>query len=121
MRHPTKKTCLRTAHVGIDLVDVSRFRRFQRDPRHVFLQKVFSTSEILHCFEYKKPAPHLAGIFAAKEAASKALGTARFPFAELEIRHAQDGSPHVWKNGRKLPVRVSITHTETMAAAVAFR
>jgi phosphopantetheinyl transferase (holo-ACP synthase) len=49
------------------------------------------------------------------------MGTARFPFAELEIRHAKDGSPQVWKNGRKLAVRVSIAHTQTTAAAVAMR
>ncbi|MBI3442690.1 MAG: holo-ACP synthase [Candidatus Sungbacteria bacterium] len=115
------RTAQGTCNIGIDLVDVSRFRRFSRNPRHAFLKKVFSAREILYCFQYKKPSIHLAGIFAAKEAASKALGTARFPFAELEIRHAKDGTPHVWKNGRKLPVRVSIAHTRTMAAAVAMR
>ena len=110
-----------TKKVGIDLADVARFRRFNGHVAHPFLKRVFFESEIRHCFAYTSPAPHLAGIFAAKEAASKALGASRFPFAELEVRHAKDGTPEVWRNGRRVLVSVSISHTASLAAAVAIR
>ncbi len=105
--------------IGIDMVEVSRFKILARTPWHPFLKKSFSTRELDHCFSHADPAPHLAGIFAAKEAASKALGARRYPFIELEIRSAKDGMPEVWKKGKKLAVRISITHTSRMAAAVA--
>ena len=106
---------------GIDIVDISRFRRFKKDREHAFLKKAFSAREIEYCFKYADPAPHLGGLFAAKEAASKALGVSRFPFVSLEIRHSKDGAPEVWKAGRKLSVSVSVSHSAGIAAAIAIR
>jgi len=40
-----------------------------------FLRRVFTDGEIAYCTRRRHPAPHLAGRFAAKEAAMKALGT----------------------------------------------
>lgn len=107
--------------IGIDLVEISRFERFANDSEAAFLKKVFSAREIGYCFGYKDFAPRLAGTFAAKEAASKALGVDRFPFAELEIRRTKKGAPEVWRKGKRLSVKVSITHTDSIAAAIAAR
>ncbi len=105
--------------VGIDMTEVARFRPFIRNKKHSFLQKAFSQKELAYCFSYKNPAQHLAGIFAAKEAAAKALGADRVFFIELEIRHTPEGAPEVWKKNRKLSIAISITHTDTLAAAIA--
>ena len=105
--------------VGIDCVDIVRFEKFKDKSKHLFLKKVFFENELKHCFSYKSPASHLAGIFAAKEAVSKALGTRLFPFVEIEIRHEKSGSPIAYKKGKKLPVKVSITHTNIIACAIA--
>ena len=40
-----------------------------------FLNRVFTQGEIAYCTRRRNPVPHLAGRFAAKEAAMKALGT----------------------------------------------
>ncbi len=40
-----------------------------------FLQRIFTEGEIAYCTRRRDPVPHLAGRFAAKEAAMKALGT----------------------------------------------
>ena len=40
-----------------------------------FLRRVFTDGEIAYCTQRRNPVPHLAGRFAAKEAAMKALGT----------------------------------------------
>ncbi len=108
---------MRQSRVGIDLVEISRFKGLGR--HSVFLRRVFHTQEINYCFERSDPTTHFAGMFAAKEAASKALGVEQYPFIELEIRHAKNGAPEVWYKKRRLLVHISITHTKTMAAAVA--
>ena len=104
-------------NIGMDLVEVSRFNSFDKIDHKV--KKIFSDYEIKYCLDHKDPAVHFAGIFAGKEAVSKALGTEKFPFIELEIRHAKDGSPEVWNKGKKISVKISITHTSLIAAAVA--
>jgi len=109
------------AIAGIDLAEVSRFSPMAKDRKHAFLKKVFSPEEIAYCFSRSNTAQHLAGMFAAKEAASKALGVEKYPFAEIEVRHTESGAPQAWsrKTGRKLKVSISITHTSSIAAAVA--
>ena len=105
--------------VGIDLVTVSRFNKFVQDKNHPFLVKVFSSVELEYCFSYENPDVHLAGHFALKEAVSKALGTSKYPFVEVEVRHGKEGEPEVWHKGIKLSVKVSISHTEEYACAIA--
>lgn len=105
--------------VGIDIVDVDRFEKFNSKTSDPFLKKVFFEKELEYCFSYKNPAPHLAGTFSVKEAVSKALGVKLFPFAEIEIRHQKDGKPIVFHKGKKLSVKISITHTDKVAAAIA--
>lgn len=113
---PVKKSTIPL--VGLDIVEVIRFKKFKKvtDP---FLNKVFSEKEIQYCFSHKDPSVHLAGFFALKEAVSKALGTTRYPFAEIEVRHSEDGAPAVFHKGKKLKVGVSISHTKDTAIAIA--
>jgi holo-[acyl-carrier protein] synthase len=110
---------MKTPGIGVDAVDVARFRPLTKKKHAALLARLFTESERVYCLSYRDPAPHFAGLFAAKEAASKALCTGTFPVLSLEIRHAKDGSPQVWKSGRRVRVGISITHTETIAAAVA--
>jgi holo-[acyl-carrier protein] synthase len=105
--------------IGIDCVDVGRFLEFKNDQSHPFLKKVFHPKELEYCFSYKNPEVHLAGFFALKEAASKALGVKLFPFAEIEVRHDNNGAPEVWHNEKKIDIKVSISHTESVAIAIA--
>jgi len=105
--------------IGIDVVDVSRFEKFNSKTKDNFLKKIFFEKELIYCFSFKKSAPHLAGFFSAKEAVSKALGIKLFPFAEIEIRHGKDGEPIAFHKGKKLSIKISITHTDTIAAAIA--
>lgn len=104
-------------NIGIDIVDISRFQDMARGD--AFIKKVFTEREIAYCFAFDDFAPHLAGIFAAKEAAAKALGTAKYPFFNLEIGHSASGAPLVYMKEKRLPVRISITHSKQTAIAVA--
>src|SRR5262249_58946396 len=61
--------------LGMDLCEVDRVERLlQRDREH-FLRRVFGEAEIAYCEARRRPAPHFAARFAAKEAFLKAVGT----------------------------------------------
>ena len=98
------------------MAEVARFKSLK--PISAFIQKVFSAYEREYCFARSNTAQHLAGIYAAKEAASKALGVEKYPFIQIEVRHAKSGAPELWHKNKKLKAAVSITHTAAMAAAV---
>ncbi|MCL1862761.1 MAG: holo-ACP synthase [Defluviitaleaceae bacterium] len=109
--------------VGVDIVKVERFEKYVADPSCAFMQKIFTSRER----EYLsgKKAQSIAGIFAAKEAVAKALGTGfagRLP-RDIEILHKQSGMPYVVlhkkKSRRRYKIHVSISHTDTDAIAYA--
>ena len=105
--------------IGLDIVDISRFRKLKRTA--AVLEKTFTSRELDYCFAFKDPAPHLAGLFAAKEAVAKSLDGQAVVY-EIEIRHEKSGKPTVWqKNKQDKKIAVSITHTDTIAAAIAIK
>src|SRR3954454_6623502 len=61
--------------LGIDVTDLPRIARAFDQYGERFLRRVFTEREIAYCTRRRNPVPHLAGRFAAKEAAMKALGT----------------------------------------------
>ena len=77
--------------------------------------RVFSEAEWAYAFRDAKSAQHLAGIFAAKEAAMKAYGRAGVKeFRSFEVRHNASGAPALAVRGSSL----SISHDKHMAIAV---
>ena len=93
-----------------------------------FLRRVFTEQEIAYCKRRRDPVPHLAGRFAAKEAAMKALGTGHSQgvlWKDIEVVRL-GGPPQLELHGGAarraavLHVRrslVTITHAETIAMA----
>jgi len=111
--------------IGIDIVKIERFKNVTER----FIQKTFTPREQ----EYLKTrqAQSMAGIFAAKEAVVKALGTGFRGFwpTDVEIVHDSMGKPKVKLHGKARPkkrkgkarlnIEISITHSDTDAVAVA--
>ncbi|MCL2049536.1 MAG: holo-ACP synthase [Defluviitaleaceae bacterium] len=106
--------------IGIDIVKIARFENLSQ----AFLSRFFTEYER----EYiaAKGAESAAGMFAAKEAVVKALGTGfrGVSPADVEIRHKKSGQPYIVlrKNRgslRKRKIRISISHSDTDAVAVA--
>src|SRR5258708_39892516 len=65
-----------TVHgIGVDLVRIPRMRDVIARWDERFLRRVFTEGEIAYCRARRDPVPHFAARFAAKEAATKALGT----------------------------------------------
>lgn len=110
--------------IGTDIIEISRIK----DAKESFYKSVFTSRELLklHGSKYNS----LAGMFAAKEAVAKALGTGFMGFAPRDIEIVQDekGKPFCFLNngaeerlkeiGGK-DVYISISHSKENAVAVA--
>jgi len=111
--------------VGIDLLEIERLERaLDRHPR--LAERVFSEREIAYARARARPGRHLAARFAAKEAVLKALGMGGpLNLHEVEVRPGEPptvelrGSAARAAERRALEVRVSLTHSRDLAAAVA--
>ena len=116
--------------VGIDVVDVPRFRRLLDKHGERFRRRVFTAAELDLAAATTQAELTLAARFAAKEAAMKALGTGwseDVTFRDLEIGRDSRGAPRLTlRGGAKrqaddLGVRrchVSLSHVEAAAVAV---
>ena len=111
---------------GIDLVEIARFSKINPRIRQRFLERVYTDGEIVAC---NGRDDHLAGRFAAKEAAAKALGTGigDLHWHDLEFLPDENGKPVLYLHGEAARLAgekgwhswsVSITHTAATAAAV---
>ena len=113
-------------YVGIDLVEIARIARSLANPR--FLLRCFSEEERAMFARRGTPPQTVAANFAAKEAFGKALGSGIRGFALGEVAVLRDGAgaPYLALFGaarqlaeaRGLAFSVSLTHTDTTAAAV---
>jgi holo-[acyl-carrier protein] synthase len=116
--------------LGLDLAEVSRVSEVLERWGERFLMRVFSPGELNRARRHPRAfAEHVAGRFAAKEAAMKALGTGwrGIAFREISVRRDPRGKPRLELYGRALEraerlrvrsMEVSITHTADVAAAV---
>jgi holo-[acyl-carrier protein] synthase len=111
---------------GIDIIEIERIEAAVQRWGERFLARIYTDSEQAYC--RGKPR-RLAGRFAAKEAASKALGVGvrYIRWREIEILPDGRGKPRLTLHGRAAQVaerlgltgfEVSITHSRTDAVAV---
>ena len=61
------KTLIEKDGIGIDIVNVERFRKKIFKQNIKFYQRIFLESEIKYCLKFKSPYEHFAGKFALKE------------------------------------------------------
>ncbi|OGG50143.1 hypothetical protein A3D72_01075 [Candidatus Uhrbacteria bacterium RIFCSPHIGHO2_02_FULL_57_19] len=107
------------ASIGIDCVEIARFRRLRGASRRHFLERVFSGEERRYCGRFEDADSRLAGTFAAKEAVVKVL-SGRVAVADIEVLRKSTGSPTVKVRGRlRRDISVSITRAGGLACAVA--
>ena len=114
--------------IGIDATDIPRVAELVDKYGARFLERVFTPGEIAYCTKRRNPAPHLAGRFAVKEAAMKALGTGQSQgvlWKDIEVVRV-GGPPQLQLHGgaarraATMQVRrslVTITHSESLAMA----
>ena len=112
--------------VGLDLLDIARLERsLQRRPR--LAERLFTEAELSYAATRARPGQHLAARFCAKEAVAKSLGLRGWSFRDVEVVAADEGPPSARLSGAAarraaelgVEPRISLTHTETTAGAVA--
>lgn len=117
--------------VGCDLVDVDRIKKVVDKQGDTFVERVFTAEERAYCFRMKNPYTHLAARFAAKEAVAKAFTTGigeELGWRSISVSRGTRGQPIIKldKQGQELlkqvggaGIHISLSHTATMAMAVA--
>lgn len=112
---------------GIDTIEISRLDEIRPEIRSRFIQRVFTQKEISQARDRDDV---LSGLFAAKEAVSKALGTGigYVAWQDIEILHLNTGQPIVHLHGHATIIAdrlglkdwsVSISHDRNKAIALA--
>jgi holo-[acyl-carrier protein] synthase len=114
--------------LGVDSVEVGRFRKVAKRWGKAFLKRLFTDRELDYCFSHANPYPSLAARFAAKEAVLKALDArALWKWRDMEVRRAESGRPSIVLTGaaakhakhqRAKSFLISITHDAGRATAV---
>lgn len=113
--------------IGIDLVDIDRFRRsLERTP--TMRTRLFTPIELDYVAPQVDDAASLAARFAAREAVMKALGLGlgAFGFHDVWVERADSGAPSLVITGRAEELAIgagvrswhlSLTHSDTTAGA----
>lgn len=103
--------------VGCDIVNIQRFKQSVRRGGVKFLARIFSDHELAGSPSVET----LAGMFAAKEAALKALGLKLGEWHNIEVYREADGRPKLrllLLSSGPTDIAVSISHDGEYALAV---
>lgn len=103
---------------GIDIIEIERIKSAFNKYKN-FAGRIFTEDEIRRFAENGCRFEILAGMFAAKEAFSKYLGTGigKTAFRDIEVCHNANGSPYIRLRGVKSDASVSISHCRKYAVA----
>ena len=115
--------------IGIDVVKVERIMESLERFGERMERRLFTAGELEYCRRHKDPLPHLAARFAAKEAASKAIGTGMsqgIGFKHFEVHQPGGHQPKLEFHGPALErfqalacnaSHLSLTHDGGLAIA----
>ncbi len=113
------KKSLENFGIGIDIIDVKRFRAKNYKKNKNFYEKIFAKSEIDYCLKFKDPYPHFAGKFGIKESVIKSVQD-NITFQDISSSNSKN-RPIVeltGKKSKKYSFLVSVTHEREYAVAV---
>ena len=103
--------------VGIDIVDITRFKKLDSKKNSKFFERIFSKSEIQYCNKFKNSSEHFAGKFAIKESVRKCVGN-KIKFKDIVTDHQKSKPCVKIKNKPKYFFQVSISHDKNVGVAV---
>lgn len=116
---------------GIDIVEISRFRKAADKWNENFLNKIFTKNEIDYSRNRRFQSQHFAARFAAKEAILKAFGdklSSIQNWQDIEIMNDKSGRPYVIFHGSAKALKekekidsvvISMSHSKDHAVATA--
>ena len=115
--------------IGNDIIEIERIEKAIL--KEGFKNKVYTERELENILKRGNRVETYAGIFSAKEAISKAIGTGvrNFALTDLEILNDELNKPYVIISGRldkilkskseNFKIEISISHSKLYATAVA--
>lgn len=115
--------------LGIDVVEIDRIRALYQRHSDRFVGRILTNAEREYVLRHRDPTERLAGRWAAKEAAFKALGTGLdkgLRWQDVEVLPNADGKPELTFHGKASDItraleanriHVSISHSQLVAMA----
>ena len=105
--------------IGIDIVNVARFKKKPLRTNLDFYKKIFSTSEINYCKKFSSPYEHFAGKFAIKESVIKSIPD-KILLNDICISNSKNklGIKINGNLNKKYDFIVSVSHEKEFAIAV---
>jgi len=112
------KKILEIENIGIDIVEIKRFKNKNYSKNITFYKKIFLDSEIDYCNKFKSAYEHFAGKFAIKEAVIKSINE-NMSFLDIEIYY-KNSKPKIKlkKLNSKYSFLVSVSHEKDYAVAI---
>ena len=113
------KTLIEKDGIGIDIIDVERFRKKTFKQNIKFYQRIFLESEIKYCLRFKSPYEHFAGKFALKESVIKSIHD-KISFLDIKTSNSKYGPivRLVGEKSKEYSFLCSISHEKKFAVAV---
>ncbi len=115
--------------VGIDIIEIDRIKKSVDRFGDLFLNKIFTKTELKYSLSRANKYQHLAARFAAKEAIAKALATGwskGFRWKDIEIFNEKNGMPKVKLTGqlanfvsREKSLKITMSHSENYVTCFA--
>ena len=104
--------------IGIDISDISNFKKIPYEKNPGLYKKLFQDSEINYCLNHKDPYSHFAGKFALKEAVKKSINE-DIHISKIETLHKQS-KPFVTLIDcqNEYIFKTSISHEKNIAIAI---
>ena len=110
---------IESSGVGIDIVEVDRFKKKKYEKNKLFYKKIFVCSEINYCLKFKNSAERFAAKFAIKEAVIKSISE-KIHFIDIEIIYKNTKPGIKLRNSlqKKYNFLVSVSHEKDFAVAI---
>ena len=106
-------------NIGIDLIDIQKFKNKIYSKNKTFYEKIFLKSEIDYCKKFKSDYEHFAGKFAIKEATIKSIDE-NISFLDIEISY-RNSKPQITifgKQKNRYNFLASVSHDGGIATAI---
>ena len=113
------KTLSKKIGIGVDIVNINRFRKKKLQKNLNFYKKILSEPEIKYCTKFKSPYEHFAAKFAIKESVIKSIPD-KISFLDIQTSHSKYGPiiSLLGKKAKKYSFLCSISHEKKFAVAV---
>ena len=115
--------------IGIDIIEIDRIKKSVDKYGDLFLNKIYTQTEINYSLSKKNKYQHLAARFAAKEAIYKALSSDTdyiYSWQDIEIYNESNGLPNVLLSGplkdylgADKELKISMSHSDNYVTCVA--